>query len=333
MEQTIENKVTNQMRTGNELMKASLPYATENKAKSWYFVISTIFFLLTAFVGTLAPIHLAFRLVLGILTGLLMVRFFILYHDYNHFAILKKSTLGKILMTTFGVFILAPVTIWKRTHDYHHWNNSKLSNNGVGSYPLLARKDYLELPKKEQWLYMTVRHPLTIALGYITLFVFDFNVKTFFQSPKKHWDSVIALIIHITVAVLLYQKFDLATLLISWTIPFLIANGCGSYLFYAQHNFPGAQYVENKDWNYFDAAIQSTSFLKTNEIMNWFTGDIGYHHVHHLNHQIPFYRLREAMAGIPEMQTPLATSLSLKDISACLRLKVWDPELGQMAPL
>jgi omega-6 fatty acid desaturase (delta-12 desaturase) len=288
---------------------------------------------LASFTATFSPFHWSIRLVFGVLTGLLMVRFFILYHDYNHFAILKNSFLGKILMTTFGIFILAPVTIWKRTHDYHHWNNSKLSNNGVGSYPLLAREDFLALPKKEQLLYMIVRHPLTIAFGYITLFLFDFNIKTFFQSPKKHWDSIIALTFHITVAVLLYQYFGLSTLLISWTIPFLVANGSGSYLFYAQHNFPGAQYVENKDWNYFNAAIISTSFLKTNEVMNWFTGDIGYHHVHHLNHQIPFYRLREAMAGIPEMQHPIETSLSPKDIIACLRLKVWDPELKQMAPL
>ncbi len=77
----------------------------------------------------------------------------------------------------------------------------------------------------------------------------------------------------------------------------------------------------------------TVNFATKNKIMNWFTGDIGYHHVHHLNHQIPFYRLREAMAGITEMQKPLTTSLSPKDIAACLRLKVWDPELGQMAPL
>ena len=64
--------------------------------------------------------------------------------------------------------------------------------------------------------------------------------------------------------------------------------------------------------------------------MNWFTGDIGYHHIHHLNHHIPFYRLREAMAGIPEMQTPLETSFSPKDVWACLRLKVWDSEKGKM---
>ena len=321
------------MRTGNELMKASLPFAVENKTKSWYYVISTILLLLSSFAVTLSPIHIATRIPFAILTGLLMVRFFILYHDYNHYAILKDSFLGKIIMTVFGLFILAPITIWKRTHDYHHWNNSKLSNNGVGSYPLLARKDFLALPKKEQWLYMTVRHPLTIALGYFSLFIFDFNIKTFFQSPKKHWDSVIALAIHITIGVFIFKTAGLIGLLISWTLPFVIANGSGSYLFYAQHNFPGAQYVDNKDWNYFDAAIKSTSFLKMNPIMNWFTGDIGYHHVHHLNHQIPFYRLREAMAGIPEMQNPLVTTLNPSDIAGCLRLKVWDPELCKMAPL
>lgn len=333
MEAVVEHREEKKLRTGNELMMASLPYAKENKAKSWYHVISTIFFLLTAFTFTFNPIHWSLQLFCSVLTGLLMVRFFILYHDYNHYAILKDSKLGKIVMIVFGIFILAPITIWKRSHDFHHWNNSKLSNNGVGSYPLLARKDFLALSKKERAIYLIIRHPITIALGYVTLFIFDFNVKTFIQSPKKHWDSILALSIHIIIGVWLYQYGGVITLFISWIIPFVIANGSGAYLFYAQHNFPGAQYVDNKDWNYFSAAINSTSFLKTNEIMNWFTGDIGYHHVHHLNHQIPFYRLREAMAGIPELQNPKVTSLKFKDMAACLRLKVWDPELDQMAPL
>lgn len=321
------------MRTGNELMKASLPYAQENVAKSWYYVISTICFLLLSLVASFNPFHWSLRLAFGVLTGLLMVRFFILYHDYNHYAILRDSFVGKVVMTVFGVMILAPITIWKRSHDYHHWNNSKLSNNGVGAYPLVSKKDFYTMSKKEQKLYLTIRHPLTIALGYFSLFIFDFNIKTFLQSPKKHWDSVIALIIHISLGFAIYSYGGWSYLLTCWIVPFVVANGSGAYLFYAQHNFPGAKYVENKDWNYFDAAINSTSFLKTNEIMNWFTGDIGYHHVHHLNHQIPFYRLREAMEGIPEMQNPTVTTFKLKDIIACLKLKVWDTEKQKLTSL
>ena len=321
------------MRTEKELILATLPYAKEDRSKSWYYVITTISLLLVAFVGTFAPVHWSLQLISSVLCGLLMVKFFILYHDYNHYAILKDSTAGKIVMTVFGVFILAPITIWKRTHDYHHFHNSKLSNNGVGSYPLLAREDFLKLSKKDRFMYLAARHPLTIFFGYVTLFVVDFNVKSFVLSPRKHWDSFVTVFIHVSIAIFIYQVGGLYMLTVTWIFPFVLSNGLGTYLFYAQHNFPGAIYVENKDWNYTNAALKSTSFLKTNPVMNWFTGNIGYHHVHHLNHQIPFYNLPDAMAAIPELQSPLVTTFDIRDIIACLKLKVWDPQKGEMAAL
>lgn len=321
------------MRKGRELIKATIPFAKEDKTKSWYYTLSTISFLLLSFACTFNPIHWSLQLFFSVITGLLMVRFFIMYHDYNHFAILKNSKLGEIIMTGFGIFILAPISIWKRTHDYHHINNSKLSNNGIGSYPLLERSDFIRLTKSQKFIYLAARHPITIAMGYFTLFIFDFNVKTFLQSPKKHWDAIIALLFHITIGYIIYSYFGILGLMLSWIIPFMISNCMGSYLFYAQHNFPGAIYVQNKDWNFTDAAINSTSFLRMGKIMNWFTGDIGYHHIHHLNHHIPFYRLREAMQEIPEMQNPIETSFKPKDIIACLKLKVWDEKLGKMASI
>lgn len=321
------------MRTEKELILATLPYSKEDKAKSWYYVFTTITLLLAAFAGTFAPIHWTLQLVFSVLCGLLMVKFFILYHDYNHYAILKNSLPGKIVMTVFGIFILAPITIWKRTHDYHHFHNSKLSNNGIGSYPLLAQKEYLKLSKSERFMYLAARHPFTIFFGYVTLFVLDFNVKSFVLSPRKHWDSILAILIHFAIASFLYKEGGIFMLLASWVFPFVLSNGLGAYLFYAQHNFPGASYVDNKDWNYTNAALKSTSFLKMGKIMNWFTGNIGYHHVHHLNHQIPFYNLPDAMAGIPELQNPLITTFSPKDVIACLKLKVWNPEKNEMTPL
>ena len=87
---------------------------------------------------------------------------------------------------------------------------------------------------------------------------------------------------------------------------------------------------ENEEWAYEKAALESSSFMKMNPVMNWLTANIGYHHIHHLNSRIPFYRLPEVMKDIPELQHPKITSLSLKDIMACLKLKVWDKEQGKM---
>lgn len=329
----MKDKETIRHLKGRELVLDSIKYTGENRMKSWYHTILTLILLIASFLVTFYSTHWSLNLLFSLITGLLIVRFFVIYHDYLHGAILKNSKLAKFVMTLFGIFVLAPSNIWKRTHDHHHNNNSKLSNNGTGSYPLLSKEGYKKLSKKEKTIYLASRHPLTIFFGYITLFILDFNVKSIVLSPKKHWDSFIALLVHVLIAVAIYQAGGVSGLFFTWIIPFLIADGMGAYLFYAQHNFPEATFKENKDWDYSEAAIQSTSFLVMNPVINWFTCDIGYHHVHHVNHNIPFYRLREAMDNIPELQHPKTTTLKIKDIIACLRLKVWDPEKGQMTSL
>jgi len=100
----------------------------------------------------------------------------------------------------------------------------------------------------------------------------------------------------------------------------------GSYLFYAQHNFPAARYQEGGAFDFVEAALTSSSYIPMNPLMRWFTANIGYHHVHHLNAHIPFYRLPEAMAKLPELQSPAMTYLWPTEIYRCLRLKLWDPE-------
>src|SRR5439155_7141085 len=100
----------------------------------------------------------------------------------------------------------------------------------------------------------------------------------------------------------------------------------GSYLFYAQHNFPGARFQEGDAWDYTAAALTGSSYIAMNPVLRWFTGNIGYHHVHHLNAGIPFYRLPEAMAQMEELQSPGVTTLSPLGVYRCLRLKLWDPE-------
>jgi omega-6 fatty acid desaturase (delta-12 desaturase) len=106
----------------------------------------------------------------------------------------------------------------------------------------------------------------------------------------------------------------------------------GAYLFYAQHNFPAVELRDEAEWSYVHAALHSSSFIRMGRLMRWFTGNIGYHHVHHLNARIPFYRLPEAMAGIAELQSPRDTSLALRDVAACLRLKLWDRDQNRLVP-
>jgi omega-6 fatty acid desaturase (delta-12 desaturase) len=103
-----------------------------------------------------------------------------------------------------------------------------------------------------------------------------------------------------------------------------IASALGSYLFFAQHSFKRMHIMSEAAWTYYLAAMESSSYMRLNKLMRCFTGNIGFHHIHHLNVRIPFYRLPEVMAAIPELQSPVTTTLALRDISDCFRCCLWD---------
>jgi len=322
------------MRTGKELIAASKEFTGENRVRSWIEILITILLTIVAFGFTLFDaIPNPIRFLFSISCGLLYVRLFVIYHDYQHRAILQKSNVAEWLMKAVGIYLLAPQTIWKRSHEHHHNNNSKLTITGIGSYPTITKDRFLSLSKKEQRIYLLNRHPLTVIFGYFTLFIYWLNLKSFVQSPGRHIDSLLALIFHVTGAAAIWYFFGVSTFLISWFFPFFLAFAMGSYLFYCQHNFPGAKFRENHDWAYDYAALASTSCMTMSPVMHWFTGNIGFHHVHHLNSRIPFYRLEEALESMPELGNAPTTSWNLLEMIKCFRLKLWDPEKEKMITL
>jgi omega-6 fatty acid desaturase (delta-12 desaturase) len=184
---------------------------------------------------------------------------------------------------------------------------------------------------RQKLMYKIIRHPLTILFGYLTIFIYGMCAASFARNPRKNWDSALSVTLHIVLITLLWSNFGFATMFFTLQLPLIIATAMGAYLFYAQHNFPDAYIQPRETWSYARAALESSSYMKMGPVMNYFTGNIGYHHVHHLTYRIPFYRLPEAMAGIPELQNPRGvTSLHPRDIMACFQLKIWDPELGHL---
>ena len=315
---------------GKQLILATKDYATEDRARSWFELLLTLLLLILSFSITIITPYIAAKIILGLVTGLLLVRMFIIYHDYQHHTILHKSAIARAIMTVFGVLILAPPSIWKRSHDYHHNNNSKLFSASIGSYPIATKSKYLAMTPGERRVYLAIRHPFTIIMGYFSMFILGMCISSFTSSPRKHFDSLIALILHaaINAALIIFAGWEVW--LFASFIPFMIACAIGAYLFYAQHNFPTTAFSDNKDWKYEKAALESSSYMVMNPVMQWFTGNIGYHHIHHLNARIPFYRLPEVMNAIPELQQAKTTSLRISDVIACFRLKIWDPEQNKM---
>lgn len=315
------------------MILASKPFTRENKTKSWLYTLSTLFFLIISLVSTYTFEPIFVRLFFSVLSGLLLVRMFVIYHDHQHHAILNSSKTAEFIMYWFGIYILAPTSIWKRSHDFHHKHNSKLHVSDVGSFPTITKEEFEALSKSDRFKYLAARHPINILVGYITIFMFSFCVNSIVKSPKKHWDCGYALIIHFAFGAFLVVNGGVVALLLTLVLPHLIACMLGCYLFYVQHNFPGASFKLRENWSYDFAATHSSSFFKMNPVMNWFTGNIGFHHVHHLNSRIPFYRLEEAMNAIPELQNVQVTTFSPRCVYSALRLKVWDPESDQLIPV
>lgn len=310
----------------------SRQFATESRWLSWWHLATTL--ILVVSLLSIIYVYDGFWLQLACswLLGLTAVRVFILYHDYMHGAIFRGSLVAHAILMTCGHLLLTPPTVWRRSHDHHHHHNSKLHGTSIGSFPVMTRDRYQGSTWSERVAYRISRSPFLIFFSYATVFLYGMCIGPFLNSPRKNWSAAVSVIVHFGTMGLLYYNFGLETVLFAFVIPAFIAMLIGAYLFYIQHNFPESFMHTHKDWTYADAAMNSSSFLESGPLLGWFLGNIGYHHVHHLNSKIPFYRLPEAMAALPKLQNPGKTSFAVRDIYACLRLKLWDPELKKLVP-
>jgi len=323
-------------RTGKELFEATRPFAVEIRARSWWCVGST--FLALGAVLIIAGLAPWWPLCLGasLLGGLFFVRAFILYHDFLHGSLLRGSWLAQPFFYTFGMLVLTPPRIWRRSHNIHHAKVGKPTASGdvefslltsdIGSFPLMTTHMWRQASTGQRLSYRVRRHPLTILCAYVTVFFVSLCLAPLLRNPRKNWEGLFSLLAHCGLVAVLWVGVGLPALFFGFLLPFSIASALGAYLFFAQHNFEGMHVLPIDEWTHFRGALESSSYMKTGLIMQWFTGNIGYHDIHHLNALIPFYRLPEAMAAIPELQLPIDTSLRPRDVLACLRLNLWSPE-------
>jgi omega-6 fatty acid desaturase (delta-12 desaturase) len=325
------NKENEAALTGKALHFATTRFASESVVKSWWHVGSTFVLLL----GSLAAAGLItiwpLRIFFSCLASLLMVRAFITFHDYMHGSILRGSRCAWILFRVYSALSLTPPRSWKKSHNYHHGHVGQVSTYSAGAFPIMTARKWHEVSRSTRLRYRAVRHPLTVLAGYLTVFFFGISLLPFLKNPASHWDSFVALLGHAALIAALWTLGGLDVAFFVILLPMTIASAIGSYLFFAQHSFKRAQILPPEDWSFHRAAMESSSYMRLGRVMRWFTGNIGFHHVHHLNVRIPFYRLPEAMEAIPELQSPTATtSLALRDIVESFRSCLWDEARHRM---
>ncbi len=328
---TLPTKRVPVFRTKAEILRATKEFASESRVRSWWHLLSTMAILALAMASALLAPHWGFRLAASYLVGLTLVRFFILFHDQQHGTIFRGSPTARAIFTLFGLATLNPPSSWKRSHDHHHVHNAKGFGQSIGTFPVMTTERFAVATPGEKFIYGFSRHPFTILLGYVTVFLYSMTIKPLFTKPRRHWDCGVALLLH-GGAVVLLAIFAPSALIFAFLLPLMLASALGAYLFYSQHNYPGVRLKTPPHWDHVTAALRSSSYTSMGPMLRWFTGNIGYHHVHHLNARIPFYRLPEAMAKIEGLGELRPIRLSIRDIRRCFSLKLWDEKRNRMVP-
>lgn len=262
-------------------------------------------------------------LAMAIPAALLMVRTFILFHDCTHGSFLKSRAAMTTIGTILGVLTFTPYATWRCCHAIHHATVGNLDRRGVGDIWTMTVQEYQASSAFARFKYRVYRHPLVLfGLGPVYLFL----IKNRFPDKDAKQDKVRSVLVTnlgiLAIAVACSLTIGLrAYLLIQLPILFFAAIG-GIWLFYVQHQFDPSYWARTNDWQSFEACMRGSSFYKLPRVLQWFSGNIGLHHIHHLQPRIPNYKLQACMNAIPDLH--LKDAITLRHSFSAIYLNLWD---------
>ncbi|HLR73844.1 MAG TPA: fatty acid desaturase, partial [Virgibacillus sp.] len=300
-----------------QLRKNVAPFAQPNSKSSIRQLFNTIlpFIFLWFLAYKSLSISIWLTLLLTIVASGFIIRIFIIFHDCTHYSFFKSNRANRIVGTITGIITLFAYEKWKRNHAIHHATSSNLDKRGTGDVWVMTVDEYLTASFWKRLAYRLYRNPIVMfGLGPLYLFLISnrFNRKGAHlrERMNTYLINVSIVLIYGTIIWLIGWK---AFLIIQ--VPMLFISGSlGIWLFYVQHQFEDSYFEEEKEWDFVKAAVDGSSYYKLPKVLQWITGNIGYHHVHHLSPRVPNYHLEEAHESTPPLQKAttitLATSLT-----------------------
>lgn len=311
--------------------KSLAPYQKANLSRSLWQLAHTVipYILLWVYLATHLSAPLWQTIPLIIIAAGLLVRTFIIFHDCGHMSFFKSRRANEIVGIFTGLFAFVSYHHWRWEHSGHHSTVGDLDKRGIGDMITMTKKEYNESSKLTQFGYRVVRNPYFL-FGFIPLFLFV--VKQRFPAPGSKRAEHIA--IHLTTLAVIGISIGLSFIfgwkeyLIVQASILTLAATAGSWLFYVQHQYEDTYWERNKDWDYFTASLKGSSYYKLPRILQFFSGNIGFHHIHHLNAKIPNYHLEACQKNLPFLQA--AKTISLMEGFKTARLALWDEDQKRM---
>jgi len=268
-------------------------------------------------------------LLLSVPTGLFMVRLFILFHDCTHWSFFSSKRANSLFGFFSGILTFTPYAKWQASHWRHHATVGDLDRRGSGDFWTMTKKEYLEAPKWLKFVYRLARNPFVMfILGPIFVFLVAQRLPIRYKTKSERNNIYLTNLIILGVVVAVGYIFGFLNFLLV-LLPIVFVGGMlGFWLFYIQHNYEGMNWMRHEEWNRKTASLEACSFYKLPKVLQWFTGSIGFHHVHHLRPMIPNYLLEKCHNSetILKEIKPLTIGQSLR----ALNLHLWDEHRGEL---
>ncbi len=265
----------------------------------------------------------------AILAGLFLVRIFIIFHDCGHGSFFRSRLANDIVGFITGVLTLTPYYHWRWEHSIHHASAGSLDRRGTGDVWTMTVEEYLKSSRWKRFAYRLARNPVVLfVIAPIFLFVIQQRFCASKANPRERWSVHWMNTAILGVAVALGWAFGIADYVLIHLTIVLVGGGVGIWMFYVQHQFEDVYWEREENWDFTAAALQGSSFYKLPRILQWFSGNIGFHHIHHLSPRIPNYNLERCHKADPLFKDvkPITFFSSLKSLT----FRLWDEKGGKL---
>ena len=313
-------------RPAKDWVKILAKYREPDTLRSSFELAVTIgpFILLWALAWWSLDISYWLTLAISCVNAAFLLRLFVIQHDCGHGSFYNNRLVSDWLGRILGVLTLTPYDVWRRTHSIHHSASGNLERRGIGDVHTITVAEYKALSPWSRLMYRLYRHPIVLfGLGPVYLFFIQNRIPLGLMKNLRYWISAMCtnLAILLGLSVMLYLG-GLMPILLIFLPSSLLAATAGVWLFYVQHQFETTCWAHEAEWQLHDAALNGSSYYVLPSVLQWLSGNIGIHHVHHLYSRIPFYRLPEVIRDHVSLSDH--NRMTLRESFSNARLHLWD---------